>query len=174
MNSHSVMPITIPRRAHICTHGQEPFQPGTEYFSILIPGDHEHTYIRQDYCPTCWRTCTERKALPPMRSSWKAVIPKKPEASPLPKQRDARALVLLKESIALNDRALDAEIFVLSLYLARRRRLLLRQELVLEDGQSASIYEVPETEEMVCVHKVALSSLEVDKLQTALAKKFNE
>lgn len=164
--------IEIPKRSNVCHQGKEPLLPGAEIYSTLKEGTIEGTYERQDFCLTCWKQLAKENSHHEVCSSWRSKIPLKKEASDLPKQRDARALCLLKEALKSNEPDDQAEAFVLTLYLARRRLLYFRQDLVLEDGQPASVCEVAETEEMLCIRKIALSHLQVEKIQQQLAKKF--
>jgi len=173
MTAKTPFQIEIPRRATACLHGQEPFVGGMEYYSVLMDGPSEGIYQRQDYCSQCWDKLSKEKALPPNQSSWKSNVPLKKEASDLPKQRDARALYLLKEAIKSQEPADCEEAFVLSLYLARKRLMYQRQEIKLADGKPALIFEVAETEEMLCVRKIPLSELQVGNVQLELAKKFS-
>lgn len=171
MSNKASFQISIPKRASCCAQGQEPLSSGMDYYSILKEGPEEGSYLRYDYCPACW-PAVQKQQDKEIRSSWKAHIPSKKELSDLPKQRDARALHLLKEIIARQDSQAEAEAFVLALYLARRRKIVLRQEVALEKGKRASLYEVLETEEMLCIPKLSLSELQIDSVQQELAKKF--
>lgn len=166
--------IEIPRRAACCCHGGEPLLKGCEYYSTLVEGTHEGTYERRDYCLKCATQLIKEKAFENVRSLWKSAIPPQKEPSDLPKQREAQALILLKEALAGNDRASYAEAFVLALYLARRRRIFLRQEMRRADGQTTLFYEVADSEEMLCIPKIALSDLQVEIVQSELAKKFSQ
>lgn len=148
----------IPRRAHICTAGEERLEPGMEYFSILNENGQ-----RSDFCPSCWK----QEFLNGARSYWKSIVPTKAQENPLPKTRDARVLHLLKEALA--EQSFD-EAFVLALYLARKRLLLLRNEIKEEMMQ---VYEVAETEEMLCIKKFPLSELDTEKIQLSIAAKIN-
>lgn len=172
MTIKSVFQVEIPKRGNCCAMGQETLGPGMEIYSVLKEGQEEGIYERRDYCLACWDKMSKQNDLQDLRSSWKSKIPLKKEASQLPKQRDARAMCLLKEALTRNCHDNHAEAFILALYLARKRIIYLRQELILEDGQLASVYEVAETEEMLCVRKIALSNLEVEKTQRELAMKF--
>lgn len=161
--------IEIPKRASCCSKGAETFLPGAEYFSVLVKSSDE-VYERQDYCIACW----DKNPDVSKASSWKSSVPLKKEGSELPKQRDARAFYLLKDAISspYSDDSI-AEAFVLALYLARRRLIYLRQEIQQEGKLPMCIYEVAETEEMICVPKISISDLQVEKIQVELAKKFN-
>lgn len=168
----SLFQVEIPKRAPTCQKGGEMLEPGQEYFSKLIEGEIPGIYLRHDFCRTCWETTENQSQSQQSTSSWKSIVPKTKSASDLPKKRDDRALYLLKE--ALNNLTLEntPEAFVLSLYLARRRLLALRHEMNQPPRGLLSIYEVLDTEEMLCVPKLALSDLQVEKLQLELAKKF--
>lgn len=162
--------IEIPKRATSCIKGGEPLVQGMEYYSALVRGEGEEDYQRHDYCPACWEKEINQTM---QRSSWKSVVPFKKDGSELPKRRDERALYLLKE--VLRDKENEnsaAEAFVLSLYLARRRLIFFRQEMNIHGNKPASIYEVAETEEMLCVPKFEISELPIEKIQLELAKKF--
>jgi hypothetical protein len=162
--------IEIPKRSSCCVKGGESLNPGSDYYSVLIKGDEEGVYQRQDYCVNCW---SQAEQVPSGRSVWKSRVPIKKEGSELPKQRDARALYLLKELLTNQiTPTANAEAFVLALYLARRRLIVLRREVEREGQPPLSIYEVLETEEMVCVPKLSLSQLHVEQIQAELAKKF--
>jgi hypothetical protein len=162
--------IEIPKRASRCFKGGEVLNQGESYYSALILNDHEQSYHRQDYCLLCWES--NHSKIEGMVSSWKSVVPVKKGESELPKRRDERALYLLKEALS-NQESPEAkeEAFVLSLYLARRRLIALRQELK-RGAAPFSLYEVSETEEMLCVPKISLSDLRIEKVQQELSRKF--
>lgn len=163
--------IEIPKRGQMCTQDQGVLAPGSDYYSVLIE-DEEKGFVRQDFCPACWERFARQETISHARSHWKSKVPLKKEETLLPRHRDERAMVLLKHALGKNDEESLAEAFVLSLYLARKRILLLRQELRQEDGQLAQLYEVAETEEMIWVKKVNLPTLQTGKVQLELAKKF--
>ncbi|MBA3817143.1 MAG: hypothetical protein H0X29_11630 [Parachlamydiaceae bacterium] len=172
MSSSVVFQIEIPKRGSSCVLCQEHFGPGVEFHSTLKDSPDQGIYLRQDYCLSCWKKATPQLDLELFRSTWKSKVPIKKETSDLPKQRDARAMYLLKEALK-GDRVDDyAETFILAMYLARKRLIYFRQDLLLEDGQKAALYEVAQSEEMLCVRKVAPSTLHIEKIQIALAAKF--
>jgi hypothetical protein len=92
----------------------------------------------------------------------------------MPQRRDERALCLLKEALTREGADDQAEAFVLALYLARKRLLILRQELVTEDHIPRLLYEIPAVEEMLCVRKLALDDSQAKKIQQTLAIKFSQ
>lgn len=169
MNNPSFQ-LLIPRRASHCIHGKELLLPGTDYFSLLDE-DEEGAVVRRDYCPACWKILSAQDQKMASLSHWKSTIPLKKTTSELPKQRDARALCLLKDVLSSVD-GNPSEAFMLALYLARRRCIYLRNEYQ-SNNKSMQLYEVAETEEMVAIPKIALSSIEISKLQAELAKKFS-
>ena len=161
--------IEIPKRATSCIKGGELLAQGMEYYSTLVRGDGEEDFQRHDYCPACWEKANQTM----QSSSWKSVVPFKKDGSELPKRRDERALYLLKEVLRDKENENSAlEAFVLSLYLARRRLIFFRQEMKKRDNKTVSIYEVAETEEMLCIPKFEISELPIEKIQLELAKKF--
>ena len=166
--------IEIPKRAPCCIKGGEPLLHGSEYYSVLVLGESEGIFRRQDYCLSCWEQSADLNVSQQMNSSWKSTVPLKKEASELPKRRDDKALYLLKEILANQEsKSTIAEAFVLALYLARRRLIFLRQEMKREGKLPVCIYEVADTEEMLCVTKISLSDLHIEEVQLELAKKFN-
>lgn len=172
MNQHasaqSPFQIEIPRRAPQCIQCQAHFQKGEEYYSTVVSTHGQEGIERRDYCTKCASHLTKEKG----NSFWKSAIPPQKVPSDLPKKKEERALLLLKEAIASNDPQRYPEAFVLALFLARRRVIYQRQEMAFAKGVQGIIYEVAETEEMVCVPKIALSDLQVGKIQQELARKF--
>ena len=161
--------IEIPKRGQTCAQGNELLTAGMEYYSVLIEDD-EGKLVRRDYCPSCWQLV--QKELNKQSTHWKSKVPTKKEEACLPKQRDERAMVLLKHCLTKDSDEARAEAFVLALYLARKRIVNLRQELAQEDGSTVSLYEIADTEEMLAVKKLRLPQLQTDKIQQELAKKF--
>lgn len=164
--------IEIPRRSQICAHGQEPLEPGDEFYSVLWNGENERQLIRQDYCVACWEKVINQESFRVMRSYWKSKIPLKKESIALPKQRDERAFYLLKEALKSDSLDDQTEAFILALYLARKRLLVLRQELPQLNGDIGLLYEHQVSEELLCVKKFPLSGLQTEKIQLKLATKF--
>ena len=166
--------IEIPKRDSQCSLGGELMAPGLEYYSALKINEGQESYKRLDYCVPCFeRLQKENKRGSYIGSFWKSTVPKKQALSELPKKKDDQALLLLKEALSSSEDLAEEEAFLLSLYLARRRKITYRQEL-LRFGKIFSLYEVVETEEMLAIPKIDLSLLEIKTLQIKLAKKFNE
>lgn len=167
MTSLKLLQLEIPRRNIICSQGQEKFAPGADYYSTLteaISGEWQ----RQDYCHSCWEALSREDAKS-TRGYWKSKVPLKQETVILSRNRNARALELLKERLACGAEEDREEIFVLALYLARARVIYLRQELQQDDGSWLNLYEVSATEEMLAVKKIDLSQLQIGKIQSQLA-----
>lgn len=164
-------PIDIPRRSHLCALGNEPLKEGTTYYSLLEEGAQE--MIRRDYCPLCWEKVSAKGDSMGHRAFWKSKI--------LPKKREAHqvvdfshyAFLLLQEALQHRTEEAQEEAFVLALYLARKRQLLLRQEIEREPGERYFLYEVAATEEMLAVKKLDLSKVKTEKVQDNLARKFS-
>lgn len=163
--------IEIPKRGRHCALGQEELASGMEILSALKDGV-DGIYERRDFCLSCWETLSAQNANKEFSTVWRSKIPSKRDVSDLPKQRDARAMVLLKSALQADEQLYREEAFVLSLYLARKRLIFFRQAMTLDDGQKANLYECAESEEMLCIRQIALSKLEVDRIQQELAAKF--
>lgn len=162
MSALSFVQVQIPRRSSFCAKGGEKLFPGADYYSIL---EQQETgeFIRQDYCSTCWHT--EDRAT---KTYWKSKVPLKKEAAQ-PQDRLAKAVFLLKEAVQQPETLEEA--FVLALYLARARQLVLRQECERE-GKMYYLYELPKTEEWITVQKLSLSTLDIQAIQQSLAQKL--
>jgi hypothetical protein len=164
--------IEIPRRSSSCAKGHESFAPGAEYYSVLVEGPNGELQ-RQDFCLTCWDESARQESVKNARSYWKSKVPKKQVTEPLSRNRDERALQLLKQALNAETPHNHEEAFVLALFLARSRVLYLRQLLQQEDGSKINLYEVAATEEMLAVKKIDLPQLQIDKIQQQLAEKMN-
>lgn len=164
--------IEIPRRSTVCAVGQESFAPGSEYYSALVEGENGE-WKRQDFCLACWEASAREECVKNARSYWKSKVPLKVESVPLSRNRDERALQLLKQALTIEGSRNDEEAFVLALFLARSRVLFLRQQLQQEDGSTVNLYEVAATEEMLAVKKITLPQLQIEKIQQQLAAKMN-
>ncbi len=168
--------LEIPRRASRCAKGGEEFIPGMDYFSCVTEAENG-TFARQDYCPACWKEGEGEVA--EGRLYWKSRVPSKKEESASAASRlqhlnrDEKILYLLGEALLSESRESKEEAFVLALYLARRRFLLLRRELV-DKGkeQTVNLYEVAATEEMIAVPKIKLSELQIAQVQERVALKL--
>jgi hypothetical protein len=163
--------MTIPKRGTHCVKGGELLSAGTEYHSILVE-EGSGEIQRQDYCDLCWKE-VGMAASEQARSSWRSRVPSRKEV--LDKtallDRDARALHILREILDSPTVADLEEAFVLALYLARRRQIALRGQLAMADGGQAQLYEVVATEEMLTVRRVALSQLQIERIQEKLVQR---
>lgn len=160
----------IPRRSQRCTQHQEVLAQGADYYS-LIKEDDNGGFIRHDYCSACWESSAKQICLENSTSFWKSKVPIKQEVAPRSQNREICAFELLKLALSSNTPEDQADAFILALYLARKRYLHLRQQLQ-QEGQTVTIYEVVETEEMLGVRKMPLSQLQVVTLQIRLAEKL--
>lgn len=127
----------IPRRLSRCVLGNELFEPGGSYISVLDQdGD------RRDYCPNCW----EKILKPTGGHLWRGSIPLKKEKVTHP---DVKALELFR---SVTDEKLR---FVLALYLQRKQQLIRR---------TRTLYEFPATGEVFDVPSIALTPQEGESL----------
>lgn len=161
------MKIEIPRRSLHCALGNESLQEGMWYYSVL------EEEVRRDYCCRCWMEMGEKLPHP----FWKAKVLTKTSSQKRQVVDFSRyAFLLLKEALSKGNEEeaqeeAQEEAFVLALYLARKRQLILRSEMQREK-ETFFLYEVVETEEMLTVKKLDLSTVEAEKVQNDLAKKF--
>lgn len=159
--------IDIPKRGHAC-HGQgELFVPGMDYYSFFY-NDPEKGTQRHDYCLQCWQNFPEYEQAAAGKVTWRSRVAAGKETPFGPTVRDQRIHALFHHSSEQD----PAERFILAIYLQRKKRLFLRSEYKDESGQVILLYEIPETEEMLPIHKVPLSSIHVQKIQTHLAEKL--
>ena len=164
--------IEIPKRAAQCSLGNEPLIADMEYYSILVPQENE--YQRQDFCLSCWENQAKDQYAHAVKTAWKAKVVSKKEVEDLSvKTRDEKAFYLLKEKLRNFQEEEWAEIFVLALYLARRRILYLRQELP-QDGFTLCIYEVAATEEMWSIKRKSLIGVDIEEVQLKIAEKLKK
>jgi hypothetical protein len=161
--------IEIPRRAPVCAMRQENLTPGIEYFSILSEDPHVGV-IRKDYCASCWK-----EVAPKTDIYWKSKIPNKvKEKLLLPKEKNQRALALLKKALADGSHQNQLRAFILALYLARKKILSAKQNICNENGAMITLYEVRENEEIILVPKFDLSSIPIEELQKDLAEQLRD
>lgn len=136
-----------------------------EYFSVVTVEEGEP--VRSDYCADCWKT-VEEKYREEHAQHWKGHIPKKYTSPYSGLNQEERALAILRDLLPPTDREAEEEAFVLALFLAHKRRLILRAEdhqLQYEDSQSG---------EMLIVPKIDLSQLRVEEVQKAVAAKMRD
>lgn len=151
--------IVVPRRSQTCSQCGEKFAGGMSYYSSVAESEEEEV-VRSDTCEGCWKGSTG--------VYWKGRVPVKEEkAKYADLDRDDRALAILKDCLREEGEAAKEEAFVLSLYLARQRRLLSRKAL--NDQQ---LYEVQGTEEILAIPILPLSSLQVEQVQGRIAEKL--
>ena len=160
--------LDIPRRNGDCTECRQKLSEGTPYYSVLNELT-ENLSPRQDYCVSCWDRSPQKLKL--AKCHWKSRVPSKKENPLSSLEKEERALALLKEAISGKKLENEAEAFVLALYLARKRIIQFRQEIE-EFGQTYSLYEIIETEEMLPVKKIQLGTIDIVKIQAEIANKL--
>lgn len=154
--------IQIPKRSSTCSIGLEPFEPGVVYFSLLKENEKSEVE-RKDFCSACWENTHEKHAQ--SIKYWKSKVVKKNVNAP-PPTKNAQILQMLKSSIELEENV--EESFVLALYLARMKVLILRKEMRDKDS-ILQVYEVAQTEEILVVKKIEISKLKTHEIQTKIA-----
>lgn len=160
--------LNIPKRSGSCYKGGERFLPGTDYYSLIVE-DENQTKKRLDFCPLCWKEHPQEAKSPLIY--WKSHIEIRQESASLPSSRTHRALALLK-TMVLEPQSSEEELFVLALFLAHARKLILRKEFE-EEGLAYMLYEVAQQDEFVAIKKIDLSTLETKVLQDSLSVKLN-
>ena len=161
---NSLFQLDIPKRSTHCSHQGERLLPGMDIYSLLF--EEEHNFKRKDFCATCWTQI--EKGPDSHRGYWKSKIESKKSLTET--SRAARALTLLQELLHTPDPD-EAEIFVLSLFLARARQLALRQE-VQREGNLYYLYEIVGQEQFLTIKVYDLSALQIETLQKSLAAKL--
>jgi len=168
---NSLFQIDIPRRSLTCSKGGERLMGGMEYYSLLSQ-DENQKFVRHDFCLACWEQFFHENQLNQREGYWKSRVDIKVEASSSqPYSKLEKAMILLKKLTQENNRN-EAEIFVLALFLARARRLLLRSEIQQDDGMYL-LYEAPSQEEFFTVKRLDLSQIAIASLQKSLANQLN-
>lgn len=152
----------VPRRSRSCAKSGLPFQPGMEYISLLKEGQGEE-YIREDIAFSWWKEQGSEALLKETKSHWRGKVPLKEEAPKTPDQLFERAFELLTEYLEKG----SPKAFLIALFLARKKKLILREEFPDEAGVTM-LYEVAETEEMISVRAYELHGEEMAKFQQEL------
>lgn len=168
MAKQSLLQLEIPRRGRHCALGGENLSPGMEYYSILI--EQDQGFLRQDFCLPCWEK-TKEESIAKASSHWKSKVPAKLELDTMHLEQDEKAIYLLKEALEKKTAEDDAQAFILALYLARKKQITLRDEII-QEGQKVNLYEDVATEEIFCVRNMELSQLQIQKIQQELAKQL--
>lgn len=169
---NTLFKLEIPKRSLQCASQGERLQPGMEIYSLLIEDEHQR-FTRKDFCLSCWSKLQAEGIVQPNQGYWKSKIEEK--RVPVESSRIERALQLLRGMVQSqqSSESDEAEIFVLCLYLAHARQLVLRKELV-RDGAPYQLYEVLHCDEFITIKVKTLSMAEIDTIQKALAMKLHQ
>lgn len=154
-----LLQATIPRRQRHCVGCQKPFVDKQEYHSTL--GDEENgQFLRRDFCRACYQNevAAEKPAV-----TWKGIVASSAVKKDPSTDHITRLLEQLKETQGKPGQATEA--FFLALYLARKKAIIFRHEILNTDGRALWIYEVMATEEMLTVEKVPITKLQGAHLQ---------
>lgn len=159
--------IEIPRRSHSCFKDGKKFTSGMEIVSVLLE-DHEQQLMRQDYCLECWNSVQKEESLA-KHTFWKSAWEIRDKKA-VSKSSYDHALALLRAKIENSQD--EEEIFVLALYLAHARKLILRKEMKKEDSVY-SIYEIAHEEDYLPIKKLNFSQIDTKAIQASLSQQLN-
>jgi hypothetical protein len=163
---NSLFQLDIPKRNAACFAKGERLIPDMEVVSLLIETE-TRTVTRRDFCLACWAELPQ-ESIKEAQGYWKSKIERKER--PQSSNRVERALHLLQQS--LKDAEPDeVEIFVLSLFLAHARQLILRKEFS-EGGKNYHLYEIAKQDEFVTIRLIDLTQTQIDQKQKSLALKL--
>lgn len=140
--------IPIPRRSSCCAVGREPLMPGSDYISYLSFDGA----LRRDVCLACWEKIEESQK---KREGhfWRGKIPSKMER---PDPFDVKALKLFRDTFQAEQN--PQVLFVLALYLQRRKQLIL---LSSTKKSQESLFELIETGEVFALKTFHLKEEEM-------------
>lgn len=136
------MIVSLPARCSHCSCGKEPLSSGLNYVSYMNESQ------REDYCLACWEKIqNEKKTLE--GAYWKGkVAPKKQKST----TADEKALTLFQQEYGKENREV---LYVLALYLERRKQLIKR-------GKER--FEIPLTGALYTVEEVSVTQEVIDKI----------
>lgn len=170
MSVKNAFQVTIPKRNLHCVASGVRFISGMEYYSLVFENEEEEV-VREDYTVAAWATHGKKRQEEVNGTNWKGRVPERKEDKPTARFHDEKALALLKEDLQEKDADLQAEAFVLALFLRRRKALIHRKE-VKRKKRGYILYEVNGTEEMLTVPTFTLHELQTDKIQQTIADKL--
>jgi hypothetical protein len=159
---------TIPRRSRVCCRTREKLEPGAEYISLILEGEGEGEYIREDILLSYWQQHPEDELAKRAKSSWKSKIPLKPEA---PKEQEEfleRAYEMFLEHHEKTSPEDLLRAFVLALFLQRKKVFIFRQEMQHLDNP-AYVFETQGAEDIYCVPAVKPTEEQMKSLQDELS-----
>lgn len=165
-----IFKIDIPKRHSHCNKGGERLISGMEYYSLLLD-EESQKIMRQDFCSVCWQELISQEKMGEHRSYWRSRIDTKNVKDPQAAlNKIEKAFSLLKEAQAAHEKD-EAEIFILALFLARAKQLILRKEKI-HQGCLYHLYEVAHQDEFLMIKKIDLTSSEISQVQASLSKKL--
>lgn len=140
------MIVQLPARCTHCSCGKEPLLSGLNYVSYM------NELQREDYCLPCWEKIQKEKK-PLDGAYWKGkVAPKKQKIL----SKDEKALAFFQQEYPHENHEV---LYVLALYLERRKQLVKKADLRGKAG-----FEIPLTGEIVYVKKVPVTQDVIDKI----------
>lgn len=145
--------MELPRRQRHCVGCSEPFADKQEYHSTL-EWHEDVEYVRSDFCGECFATVVAAEKFPVV---WTGTVVGSPPKKHDDTDRLDNLLAYLRDAATKPERVADA--FFAALYLARKKVIVFRSEILRPDKRLLWIYEVAATEEMLMVEKVPLMHL---------------
>lgn len=143
----------IPRRSSRCCEGDEILKQGDEYYSVLLQDSKTDKFFRKEFCLSCWNKSSQKNG----SIHWKAKVPvKKKQEDSL---EDKQLIVKLQEFAKSNTAEEKAKALALSLYLMRKKKVILRKEIE-RAGEETIFFEVPDSGETFKIKKVPLNQLQ--------------
>lgn len=149
--------IEIPKRNANCQICSSKFNKGDSLVSCLFHSEGG-SLVRVDACAGCSAQNAER---PPL-SSWKSIMPGEKKVAMGSRQKDEAAKELF-ERLQQNPLGKEPSLYLLSLYLERRKVLARRGEIE-QDGSAFFLFEMPSSGETYSIPKVDAGVIDLSSL----------
>ncbi|CRX38377.1 hypothetical protein [Estrella lausannensis] len=149
--------IEIPRRGANCQICGNKFNKGDSLVSCLFQSGGA-SLVRVDAC----HGCSGQSAEAPPLSSWKSIMPGEKKVSMGSRQKDEAAKELF-ERLQQNPSGKEPSLYLLALYLERRKVLARRGE-VEQEGLAFFLFEMPSSGETYSVPKVEAAAIDLASL----------
>lgn len=168
MSQRMPFQIHIPRRHTKCMKGEELLSAGMEYHSILYE-EGDEAFRRYDICSKCWKETDQATILQDACTHWDSQVPEKSEQDDTSRDRNERALELLRDGLETGD---PVKNMLLAMLLKRKKAIQYRQELTKEDGGIYHLYEVPATQEMLAIPQVSIAEADIENIQRQITQEL--
>lgn len=149
--------IEIPKRNTNCQICGNKFNKGDSLVSYLFQNEGG-SLVRVDACAGCSAQDAERAPL----SSWKSIMPGEKKATMGSRQKDEAARELF-ERMQQNPSGKEPSLYLLSLYLERRKVLARRGEME-QDSSAFFLFEMPSSGDTYSIPKVDAGVIDLSSL----------